>query len=110
MGLADVITRRFYDQIDFAATYQNVLTTGFLERGKLPVVAATDEEALAYALLPCRLRDLRQARIMKIKNTLRLDELWVSPAVLTELRPCAHITETPETAALDLPSRTGKIT
>ena len=91
MGLADVITRRFYEQIDFSATYENILTTGFLERGKMPLVAETEQDALAAALKPCGLKNPQQARIMRIKNTLTLDEMWASAPVVGELRGQAHI-------------------
>ena len=39
VGLADVITRRLFAKIDYAATYGNVITSSFLERGKIPIVA-----------------------------------------------------------------------
>lgn len=92
MGLADVITRRFYEKIDFKATYENILTTGFLERGKMPVVADTDQQALEYALKPCGLKTPEQAKIIRIKNTLILDELWASPKVVDEIKNCENIT------------------
>ncbi len=89
MGLADVITRRFFANINFQATNENILTTGFLERGKMPIVAETDQLALEYALKPCRLTSPENAKIIKIRNTLALDELWVSSAVLNEI-PCGR--------------------
>ena len=36
VGLADVITRRLFAQIDYESTYANVMTSSFLERGKIP--------------------------------------------------------------------------
>jgi hypothetical protein len=86
MGLADVITRRFHDKIDFNATYENGLTHGFLERIKMPVVAETDADALADALKPCHIHNPDQARVLRIKNTLVLDEMWASAAIVEELR------------------------
>jgi hypothetical protein len=100
MGLADVITRRFFKKIDFQATYENILTTGFLERGKMPLIAETEEQALEYALKPCGIADPAQARIIRIKNTLTLDELWVSQKVLEELRSQEHIEVTDESMDL----------
>ncbi len=85
MGLADVITRRVYDKIDFKATYENAVTSGFLQRAKLPIVAETDVEGISYGLrAACRTPE--NARIVRIKNTLRLGELYVSDAVLPELQ------------------------
>ncbi len=100
MGLADVITRRFFEKLDFKATYENILTTGFLERGKIPVVAETDRQALEYALKPCGLADPGQAKIIRIKNTLILDELWVSPKVVDEIKDRKDITVTGEAVTL----------
>jgi hypothetical protein len=49
MGLADIMLRRAAEKINFAATYANVVTTGFLERAKLPVVAESDAESFRIA-------------------------------------------------------------
>ncbi|PIE32705.1 hypothetical protein CSA56_14550 [candidate division KSB3 bacterium] len=86
MGLADVITRQFFEKIDFQATYENIRTTGFLERGKMPVIDETEQQALECALQPCGLLPAQKAKIVKIQNTLTLGELWVSQTVLHELR------------------------
>ena len=85
IGLADVITRRAYAQIDLRSTYANVLTSGFLERGKIPVIADNDREALRIALGAAGLDDWTNARIVRIRNTLHLEELYVSPAVRRDM-------------------------
>lgn len=100
VGLADVITRRFFERIDFTATYENILTTGFLERGKMPVVAETARKALEYALKPCGLADPEQAKIIRIKNTLLLDEIRVSPKVADEIKNRENITITGESVEI----------
>jgi hypothetical protein len=92
MGLADIITRRAYDKIDFQSTYANVLTTGFLERAKVPVVAATDREAVELACRSAGVRGEQDVRLIRIRNTLRLDELQVSAAVLEEIKDHAGVT------------------
>jgi hypothetical protein len=53
VGLADVITRRLYDKIDLAATYGNVVTSSFLQRGKIPIFAASERQAFDIALRSC---------------------------------------------------------
>jgi len=85
LGLADLMVRRAYDKIDFAATYENLFTSGFLRRGKTPIVVDTDREALVYALRGAGVTDPARARIARIVDTLQLGELLVSPAVLDEL-------------------------
>ncbi len=86
MGLADVATRRLFDQIDFQATYANVLTTTFLERAKVPIIAETDLRAIEIAIAACGLSDPAEARIIRIRNTLRLEEMQVSSPVLGEIQ------------------------
>lgn len=94
MGLADLITRKAYEKIDFRATYANVLTSGFYERGFLPIVVEDERTGVEAGLRACGLADPERPRIIKIKNTLKLDKLWVSPAVLDEIRdnPALEIT------------------
>ena len=91
MGLADVITRRLFDGIDFRATYENLYTSGFLERGRVPVVAPDDRAAVAFALRGAQVRDPSRARIVHIRNTLCLGEMRVSPAVLAEMAGRADV-------------------
>jgi hypothetical protein len=86
MGLADIITRRVFDKIDFNATYENVVTSSFLERGFVPIIVDNERTGLDYALRSCGLADLNHPRIIRIKNTLKLDEIWVSPAILEEIK------------------------
>ena len=86
VGLADVITRQLFNKIDFQATYENAVTSTFLDRAKIPVIAESDAQALEIAVRACRLIDPAQPRVIRIRNTLRLDELYVSPAVLAEIK------------------------
>ncbi|MGH7408900.1 MAG: DUF2088 domain-containing protein [Candidatus Methylomirabilales bacterium] len=86
VGLADITTDRIVRQIDRASYYANVLTSGFLERGKVPLHFPTDREAIAAALHLNRRRPLEAIRFAWIKNTLHLKDLLVSEALLSELR------------------------
>jgi hypothetical protein len=82
IGLSDVITRRLYEKIDFQATYTNIVTSSFLERGKIPIVADTDKEAFGIALRSCGYLKKGEEKIIRIKNTLHLDEVYISQAIL----------------------------
>ena len=62
-----------------------MVTSSFLERGKLPVVAETDLEALRIAFRASCCRNPESCRLLRIKNTLKLDELLVSEPILKEL-------------------------
>jgi hypothetical protein len=85
IGLADIIARRLFDKIDFQVTYKNIATSSFLERGKIPFIAENDVDALELALRNCGHSGPGEERIIRIKDTLHLDELYVSRAILDEL-------------------------
>lgn len=86
MGLADIVTRRLFDRVDLKATYENALTTTFIERARIPLIAETDREAMEFALQALGGADPEDLRIVRIRNTLHLEELLVSPAVVMTVR------------------------
>jgi hypothetical protein len=83
VGLADITTRRLVDSIDYKATYTNVLTTRLWSAGRLPVIMETDRDAIDVALGET---PPAQVRLVRIKNTLHLEELEISEALLPEAR------------------------
>lgn len=91
IGLADFITRRFFNKIDFPSTYTNCISCIFPERGKLPVVMETDGQAIRTALETCRTASIQNPRIIRIPDTLHLEYLYVSKSVYKELSTRAGI-------------------
>ena len=89
IGLADVITRRLYDKIDFRSMYINGITSSFLERVKVPLVAGSEREAFTIALRSCGYIPAGREKIARIRDTLSLGELYVSGPLLKSLRPSA---------------------
>lgn len=86
MGIADIITKRLYEKVDMEKTYMNTITSGFLERCFIPVVAPTDRRAVEIGLQACgRIVTPATARIMIINNTIDLAEIYVSPPLLPEI-------------------------
>jgi hypothetical protein len=86
VGLADLISRRLRDQIDDATMAVNVITSGFLERGKVPITLKSDRLAIETALsrLPPEAR--ARPRVARVLDTLHVAEFDASEAVLGELR------------------------
>jgi hypothetical protein len=82
VGLADVIPRKLFNKIDFPSTYTNGITSSFYERIKIPVIAETDREAFNIALRGCGYIKEGEEKVVRIKNTMHLEELYVSDAVL----------------------------
>ena len=78
IGLADVTTQRLIDRANWQITRTNVETSGFIERGKIPVVMATDTQGVEWAL-PAG------PRVLRIPNTLHLEQLLVSEEIRQEI-------------------------
>ncbi len=81
VGLADLIPERLRSKIDWDVTYTNCLTAGNFSAAKQPVALPTDREVIATGLMG---KDSADARVVWIRNTLELDTLWLSPALLEE--------------------------
>jgi hypothetical protein len=86
VGLADVITRRLFEKINLKTTYANLITSTFLERGKIPIIAEDDLEAIGFAWRTAGSKAGDEVKVARIRNTLQLAEMYVSPAVLNEIR------------------------
>jgi hypothetical protein len=85
IGLADFTTRRLADRIDWNPTYVNALTACSPRGPKLPPVLDTTREAIGVALSCLGLECPEDARVVRIKNTLRLAEVEVSEAFAKEM-------------------------
>ncbi|AIE85411.1 hypothetical protein [Fimbriimonas ginsengisoli] len=106
VGLADFITERFMREYDPATTYINILTASepdcmnTLEAG-MPLALPTDRDAIEVALYSAVVQG--EPKVCRIKNTARLDELWVSPALLPEVErhPDLTVLDPPEAIPFD---------
>jgi len=83
IGLADLTTRRLVDSIDYKSTYTNVITTRLWAGGRLPLILETDREAIELAVGDTPFDELR---FVRIKDTLHLEELEISEALLPAAR------------------------
>ena len=86
MGLADFATRRLANKVNFQYTYTNALTGLSPMRSKLPIIFETDQDAIEGALKTIGLTEPPDAKVARIKNTLDLEYLYVSDALLAEIR------------------------
>lgn len=85
IGLADVTTRKLADSIDIDATYENIISTTFLERGKIPLTMANDEQAINVAVSTVGDVNKDTIKMAIIKNTLDLQEVYLSEASLKDI-------------------------
>jgi hypothetical protein len=86
IGTADITTLKVVNGIDFTYTFNNVITSTELGGGKIPVFVNTDQEAIAVAVSCCNLVEPPDVKIVRINNTLELNEIEVSLPALEELR------------------------
>jgi uncharacterized protein (DUF362 family) len=92
MGAADFGTRKLAEKIDYIKTYANGITSREVCTNKLPVILDTDLEAIRATIKTCYARDLETARVVRIKDTLRLDELYISESLLEEVAKLPNVT------------------
>ena len=85
IGMADVTTHRLVDQIDHPVTDINVQTSNIFQASKVPMNFATDHDAMALLLHSLVIPDTTQAKVIRIANTLDLDEVEVSESYAEEV-------------------------
>ncbi len=90
VGLADLIPERLRAKIDWHATYTNCLTAGSFAAAKQPAVLPSDREVIETGLMG---KDVESARVVWIRNTLELESLWLSPALLEEAVDIPSLTQ-----------------
>ena len=84
IGLADLTTKRLVDKINYQATYMNCITGISIEKAAVPMFFETDQECIKTALGSVGLTPPEKSRIIRIKNTLLVDEVEVSEAYQEE--------------------------
>jgi hypothetical protein len=98
LGIADIITMKLYKKMDIASTYANLITATYLDGAAIPVIMNTEEDAVRLAVKTLRRVRPKDARIVRIKNTLELTHIEVSEPLLSLVE--AH----PQMKALEAPA------
>jgi len=86
IGNADVTTRRLVDSINLDYTYVNAITAGLMGAARIPITMPSDKEAIQLALKTCFRVKHPETRVVWIKNTLALERIYASEALLPEIR------------------------
>ena len=86
MGFFDIILKKVLDDLDYEAMYTNAAAVRSIEDVKVPLTAENLEEAVRIAAKTCRGIDLKNLRIIHIKDTLSLGEIEVSEPLLEEVK------------------------
>ena len=75
-GVADIVSYRFVNKLNLSFTYTNIIAAKSFLMGAIPLYANSDEDAIKMAI---------NAKIVRIKNTLMLEEIECSVACLDEI-------------------------
>lgn len=86
LSCADITTRRCLNDVDWVTSWINVITANRLNGGRIPMYVNNDREALGLAIRTCDNIDFDRPRVARIKNTLQMNEIWVSTVVYEEIR------------------------
>ncbi len=79
-GLASAITKRLFDKIDTEKMYPNCLTSTVLKSAIIPLVLATDKEAIQACIRTLTDTDKEKARVIRIPNSLHIGHIMLSEA------------------------------
>ena len=101
IGMADITTAEFVENLDLTQVYTNAITSTLIGPARLPLIAPTQKLALDFALRTCNSEG--EPRVVWIPDTLHLDRIYVSPAVLEDLKDneCVTALAAPEPVKWD---------
>ncbi|MCM3761984.1 lactate racemase domain-containing protein [Halalkalibacter oceani] len=101
IGMADITTEQVYKEMNLDHMYINVITSKVLGSAKIPVIMKNERAAIEVALKTCYEADLKNPRIVFIKNTLELEKIWVSEALKPEVEKSKTMTQIGELFSLE---------
>lgn len=106
VGLADFTTERLAAKVDREATYLNCLTSGGPVRAAIPMTLPDDESVFEAVWKSLKPQSPGEVRMAVIENTLHLEELWISEAILGEAKERgAEVVGGPEPLRFDVGGR-----
>ena len=91
IGFADFTTRRLVDKINFQSTYMNFVTSMGPQKVRIPVHFDTDRQVLDAVFQTIGMVKPEESRVVRIKNTLKLDEVEVSESLVESVRQRADL-------------------
>jgi Lactate racemase N-terminal domain len=86
IGYADLTTQQLVDKIDLDYTYMNTITSVFPALAKIPITLQTERELVDVSIQFLQTVQMDDLLIVRIHNTLSLDELEVSEALWERIK------------------------
>lgn len=85
VGLANAITKRFFDKIDLEMMYPNCITSTVLTSARIPCIVYSDKEAIQLCVRTCNGIDQENVRIIRIPNSLHIGSIMLSEAYYADV-------------------------
>jgi hypothetical protein len=97
-GMAHAISKRLKDQFDPEISYPNAITSTVLQPVSIPMTMNNDRETIQICIRTCNNADKSNPRIVRIKDSLHVDHIWISEAMISEAKanPNLEIESNPE--------------
>ena len=81
----DIAPMRFFEKLDMESTYANAITEGYVDGYRMPIIMDNDRVSIQTAMVMCQGIDLERPRIIVIPNSLELEYILVSEAMIPEV-------------------------
>ncbi len=91
LGNADFTTKRLVNKIDHHASQMNAITSCGPEIIRIPVYYETDREAIDAALKTIGPIEPEKARIVHIRDTLRIAQMYISESMMADTEGIDHV-------------------
>ncbi len=101
VGTSEYVHQRVVDKMDVSATVINCMTGNAPSGAAIPISFPTDRVCIEKALETVGFVAPENARVLRIRNTLQLGELWVSDAYAEEVSERDDLSVVAEAAQMD---------
>jgi hypothetical protein len=92
LGNADIVTERIFQEMDYEATLMNALTSRSLRKAFIPIRMPTEAKAIQAGFTTLGPIPPASVRAILIRDTMHLDDIWVSEALREALLPLENVT------------------
>ena len=82
---------RVLQKLDLPSTYANCMTASHLAGALIPAILENDRACITTALKTAVQVTPETAKLVLIRNTLNVGEIWISPALVEEARAQSHL-------------------
>ncbi|QTQ11000.1 DUF2088 domain-containing protein [Treponema parvum] len=78
LGYASATTQKVFDKLDLGSMYPNAITCTVLGGVRIPIIMATEKEAVQLCVKTCNEIDKKNPKIVRIPNSLHIEHIFLS--------------------------------